>query len=327
MSTNTMTTGIPPATPVEPIGDKCRESKTPGELNAEYQELDHQITIKLEKYVRQAVKARNQFDELMPLLDRMQAMLSKRGTMRELMDTLGLPTWSEWFKEFRPRLKEDVTIRTIQRKLQEYRGNKPIKRKRQGYDSVDILHYKNVAMAAQQLAEADVDNPAYNPIREAINKKPQEGLFVDVDLPTNGISTITATHSGVPTSAAVTYEDWERYQLTATAPVYKRKYFVEASSDFIDRFAYSMSGSAFKKLLLMLREKPEQVLANAQDFAQLAVVLRGAAYNLNLLAAAITNSPAPSPQPLPKPTPAESSTSQEATSPRQGEIHPTPVIL
>ena len=37
-----------------------------------------------------------------------------------------------------------------------------------------------------------------------------------------------------------------------------------------------------------LREKPEQVLANAQDFAQLTVVLRRAADHLNLLAAVVT---------------------------------------
>ena len=296
-------------------------------MAAEYQELDRQINKKAAKYATRSVRARNDFDELMPLLDRMQALLSKRGTERQLMDTLGLPTWTEWFKDFRPRLKEDVTIRTIQRKLQEYRGKKPTKRKRRGYDSVDFAHYKNVAIAAQRLAENDIDNPAYNPIREAINKKPQEGLFVDVDLPTKGISTVTMTNPGVPTPAAVTYQDWARHQLTATAPVYKRAYFAQASSNFTERFAYSLSGTAFKKLLLMLREKPEQVLANGQDFAQLAVVLRGAAYNLNLLAAAITNSLAPSPQPLPKPTPAESSTSQEATSPREGEIHPTQVIL
>jgi hypothetical protein len=294
MSTNAMTTSIPPATPIQPIGDTCRESKTPGEVTAEYQELDRQINTKAAKYATRAVKARNDFDELMPLLDKMQAMLSKRGTERQLMDSLEIPTWTEWFKDFRPRLKEDVTIRTIQRKLREYRGEKPTKRKRQGYDSVDLVHYKNVAMAAQQLADSDIDNPVYNPIREAMNKKPQEGLFVDVDVSTNGISNTPTT---VPTPAAVTYQDWERHQLTATAPVYKRKYFAQASSDFIDRFAYSMSGNAFKKLLLMLREKPEQISANGQDFAQLAVVLRGAADNLNLLVAAIANSLSPSPQP------------------------------
>ena len=297
MSTNAMTTSIPPAAPIEPIGDTCRESKTPGEVTAEYQELDRQINTKAAKYATRAVKARNDLDELMPLLDKMQAMLSKRGTERQLMDTLEIPTWTEWFKDFRPRLKEDVTIRTIQRKLREYRGKKPTKRKRQKYDAVDILRLETVAKAAQQLAESDINNPAYNPIREAINKKLQEGLLVDVDLSTKGIFAAPTTNPGVPTPAAVTYKDWERHQLTATAPVYKRKYFAQASSDFIDRFAYSMCGNAFKKLLLMLREKPDQISANGQDFAQLAVVLRGAADNLNLLVAAIANSLSPSPQP------------------------------
>ena len=100
----------------------------------------------------------------------------------------------------------------------------------------------------------------------------------------------------MPQSA--TYQDWERHRLIATAaPVYKRKFFAEASGSFTDRFTCSMSGNAFKNLLLMLREQPEQVLANAADFAQLAIVLRGAAHNLNLLASVITTRLNPIPAP------------------------------
>ena len=83
MSTNTNMASDHLAPSEQPIGDTCRESKTPGELTAEYQELDQQINTKAAKYATRAVRARNDFDELMPLLDKMQAMLSKRGTERQ----------------------------------------------------------------------------------------------------------------------------------------------------------------------------------------------------------------------------------------------------
>ena len=47
----------------------------------------------------------------------------------------------------------------------------------------------------------------------------------------------------------------------------------------------------------MLKNKPDQVLANAQDFEHLVAVLRGAAENANLLAAVIATALAPSPGP------------------------------
>jgi hypothetical protein len=112
------------ATKDKVTGDACRDSEssvTPGEIRAAYLELNRQITVKLDSYVAQAVKAKADFDALVPLLDLMQSMLSQRGSRRRLMDTLGLPTWTEWFTEFRPRLHEEITLRTVQRKLREYR--------------------------------------------------------------------------------------------------------------------------------------------------------------------------------------------------------------
>jgi hypothetical protein len=52
----------------------------------------------------------------------MHSMLSQRGPKRSLLDTLGLPTWSDWFEDFRRRLHEKRNIRTIQRWLREYRN-------------------------------------------------------------------------------------------------------------------------------------------------------------------------------------------------------------
>jgi hypothetical protein len=107
-------------------GDTCRESQsnlTPGELSDAFYQLEKQITIKLDAYVEQAVEAKTNFDALIPLLDQMQSMLSQRGSQRILMDTLGLPTWTDWFNDFRPRLHEDISFRTIQRRLRAYRDD------------------------------------------------------------------------------------------------------------------------------------------------------------------------------------------------------------
>lgn len=105
--------------------DTCRELEpgvTPGEVRAEFDDLSKRITTKLDVYVASARKAKLDFDALLPELDRMQAMLSQRGRLRDLMDTISLPKWTEWFEEFRNRLGEEFTIRSIQRKLRQYRG-------------------------------------------------------------------------------------------------------------------------------------------------------------------------------------------------------------
>jgi len=94
----------------------------------------------------------------------------------------------------------------------------------------------------------------------------------------------------LPTSApppeTATFDDWKSHHLSS--PQYKLKYFEEASVNFKDRYLYALQGSAFKKILDMLEDKPGQVISNAHDFAQLAVVLQSASENLKLLAAAIT---------------------------------------
>ena len=107
---------------VEQTRDTRRELElTPGEVHAAYLELNGQITAKLDIYVDSASKATTDFKALLPLLDVMHSMLSQRGPKRTLMNTLKLPTWSDWFEDFRRRLHEKRNLRTIQRWLREYR--------------------------------------------------------------------------------------------------------------------------------------------------------------------------------------------------------------
>jgi hypothetical protein len=114
---------LPPATTPEEIRDICRESDlTPGEVHAEYLNLNGQITAHLDAFVGKIVDATEEFKNLiLPLLDQMQSMLSKRGRLRKLLNIAGVPTWGEWYEDFEKRLHLDISFRTIQRWLKEYR--------------------------------------------------------------------------------------------------------------------------------------------------------------------------------------------------------------
>jgi hypothetical protein len=118
---------LPTLAASEEIPDICRESQlTPGEAHAEYLKLNGQITAHLDSFVEQRVKATNDFKDLLtPLLDRMQSMLSKRGKLRKLLNIAGVPWWGEWFDDFEKRLQLDISLRQVQRWLEEYREPKP----------------------------------------------------------------------------------------------------------------------------------------------------------------------------------------------------------
>jgi len=114
---------LPLVTASEEIHDICRESQlTPGEIHAEYLSLNGQITAHLDAFVGKIVDATEQFKTLiLPLLEQMQSLLSKRGSRRKVLNIAGVQTWEEWFEDFERRLHLDISFRTIQRWLKEYR--------------------------------------------------------------------------------------------------------------------------------------------------------------------------------------------------------------
>jgi len=142
--------------------DMCREFEqhptcTPEELHTHFSSLQQQIDAKLDLYVKQAKKATADFKEIVPLLDRMQEMLSQWGKLRALMDDAKLPTWTAWFEAFRARLHEDVTIRTIQRKLREYRGE--VKKPEHNHLHIDrclLKQMRELAWDARYFADKSV---------------------------------------------------------------------------------------------------------------------------------------------------------------------------
>ncbi len=113
-----------PVTASEEIRDMCRESElTPGEVHAAYLELDGQITAHLDGFVGKIVDATEEFRTLiLPLLDQMQSLLSKRGKLRKQLDIARVQTWEEWFEDFEKRLHLDISFRTVQRWLKQYRA-------------------------------------------------------------------------------------------------------------------------------------------------------------------------------------------------------------
>jgi len=106
------------------VHDTCREAElTPGEVHAAYLELNGQITVHLDSIVGKMVDATEEFKtHLLPLLDMMQSMLSKRGKLRKLLNSAAVPTWEEWFDDFEKRLHLDISFRTVQRWLKRYRA-------------------------------------------------------------------------------------------------------------------------------------------------------------------------------------------------------------
>jgi hypothetical protein len=101
----------------------CRELElTPGAVRAAYYELNRQITAHLDAFFEKIADATEQFKTLiLPLLDQMQSLLSQRGSRRKLLNIAGAPQWGEWFEDFEKRLHLDITFRTIQRWLKQYR--------------------------------------------------------------------------------------------------------------------------------------------------------------------------------------------------------------
>jgi hypothetical protein len=82
---------------------------------------------------------------------------------------------------------------------------------RDKYTAVDIAHLERVAYAAQKLADANPDNPEYEPIRRAIKEKPS-GLFVrEVGWTCCTINTMKATR-WMETTTLTPDEMWEDYQ-------------------------------------------------------------------------------------------------------------------
>jgi hypothetical protein len=85
----------------------------------------------------------------------------------------GKPSWTEFCEQ-----ELGVSVRTIQKWLAEDDEEKAAAKKhvRDKYDSSDIAHLEKVVRVAQKVADNNPDDPAFDPIRKAIQEKPS-GFF------------------------------------------------------------------------------------------------------------------------------------------------------
>jgi hypothetical protein len=182
------------------------------------------------------------------------------------------------------------------------------RRKRSTKKKEIVIHSETeadlIAQAGVKMAQQLVGDSAMPP-QERINKAEavaKEILNAIEDGQYERLEPLPSAENA-PLPQTANYVDWESHQIPA--PDFNLKYFAGASEDFKDRYCHAFQSGAFKKILGMLKSKPEQVLLNAHDFAQLSAVLRGAADNLNLLAAVIATALTPPPATGPGPAPVE----------------------
>jgi hypothetical protein len=189
-------------------------------------------------------------------------------------------------------------------------------------DPAEHTEAKNIASLAVRWASENPDNDNAQAIMkiatDRANRLAQNIPLFELNSGMNGNTETTPEPLNPPQDLArsaaqmTTYLNWENHHLPA--PEFKRKYFADAAEDFKDRYHYAFQSAPFKRILELLEAKPDQVLSNARDLAELAQVLRGAGENANLLASVITTAINPPQSPEPQPTPEQGSPSLE----RQG---------
>jgi hypothetical protein len=95
---------------------------------AQFSYLEEAAKEKAKKVVRTGRLHQNAWDELFPILDKMQKLLSQRGADHAEAE-VGLPEWRIWWVDFSEKNHLNISLRTVQDRLRTYRadsgGEKP----------------------------------------------------------------------------------------------------------------------------------------------------------------------------------------------------------
>jgi len=100
-------------------------SPDPLEVMEEFRTLDKEAHDKADELVDEYRKVMRRFDEeLLPIADRMQSLLSQRG----FMHVTGMPSWTAWRDAFIKYLQKNMkmSLSTFKRKLKEYQDGTPL---------------------------------------------------------------------------------------------------------------------------------------------------------------------------------------------------------
>ena len=95
---------------------------TPEELHAEFLDLNGQIATKLATLKSKTDEVEAAFEAMLPLYDQMQAMLSQRGPLRQMMDRAGMPSWTLWFSDHQKQCPVAPSYKKVQRSIRARRG-------------------------------------------------------------------------------------------------------------------------------------------------------------------------------------------------------------
>lgn len=116
-----------PAAPAQPA-KKLRQFKDAAELKTAFDEINSDIQNHTSELVRGSAVLKTAWDGMLPHLDKMQSLLSERGSSKAERDAYAtmlrdakLPGWMEYFDG----LKLDVGLRVVQMQLKEYRRKTP----------------------------------------------------------------------------------------------------------------------------------------------------------------------------------------------------------
>jgi hypothetical protein len=103
-------------------------------FTTEYNNLDSEISDLTDDLLGHERKLAGRYrDELLPMINQMQMLLSQRGALHALVAKDGslanklkqledVPTWTEWYEAFASRVSEAKSLRTVQRQLKKLRG-------------------------------------------------------------------------------------------------------------------------------------------------------------------------------------------------------------
>jgi hypothetical protein len=224
--------------------------------------------------------------------------------------------WKQRFNErtFKPLLNaapgKPETVTPEQRELREalmQQGYKKLEAERlakeaQGNNLIERFNWVMAHRAGQIKGTANAESATVgNAAAEQFSSEPAASVGEPTAATAIGIVTTVSPTDGepgnspeieclaeVPPSSRATYGDWEKN--TVPAPKFKRRYFTNAADAFKRSYGLALQSAPFKKILSILKNKTQQVLSNADDFAQLATLIRGAGDHLKLLAAVMTTS-------------------------------------